>query len=246
MPHSVHPTPRENTPNPDQDVSTLWWNVNQPQQKWSVECPAYLLDQSEKNMGILMKRDDEFKDFSWEKCEELVKTNNIHHFQRTPSQLRGYLQYVYHLKKTFGSVLLYIQRERLHWDGITPSGDAPFRNASDYKILYNDWPYFVEKGIKHLVVWTKFLIEENPETGEVLPEANQQIENFIRTTFCEGQEDKRVPRERIVWFKNWKSLKSVHALEHFHVMLYNAPEALLETVTQGDRPTCESWMESNS
>jgi hypothetical protein len=159
-----------------------------------------------------MKRDDEFKEISWEQCEELVKTNNIHHFHRSSSQLRGYLQYVHHLKKTFGSVLLYIQQERLKWDRITPSGDAPFCNASDYKILYNDWPYFVEKGIRHLVVWTKFVLEENPETGEVLPEVNQQIENFIRTTFCEGEEDERIPRERIIWFKNWKSLKSVHAL----------------------------------
>ncbi len=163
-------------------------------------------------MGILVKKDDEFIRISWETCQEFVRTNNIHHFQRSSSQLRGYLQYVHHLKKTYGSVLSYIQAERLQWKDITPSEDIPFSNPSDYKILYNDWPYFLEEGIKHLVVWTKFPLDENPETGEVLPETEAQIEAFIKRTFCEGETAQVIPRERIIWFKNWKSLKSVHAL----------------------------------
>jgi hypothetical protein len=79
MPHSVHPTPRENTPNPTtgQEVSKLWWNVNQPEEKWTKECPACLVGQSEKNMGILMKRDDEFTRFTWEKCQDLVSKFGI-------------------------------------------------------------------------------------------------------------------------------------------------------------------------
>jgi len=136
-------------------------------------------------------------------------------------------------------VLEYIRQHRLHWDTITPSGGRPFSNPSDLKILYNDWPYLVEEGIKHLVVWTKFSLEEDPESGEVISEINEQIKAFIHKTFCEGE--KGVDRKQIIWFKNWKSLKSIHALEHFHVMLLNAPEELLESVTQGDRPTCESW-----
>ena len=208
MPHSVHPTPRANTP----DLSRRWWNVNQPQELWTKDCPLYLTGQSEKNTGILMKRDDEFTRTSWEKCQELVRTNNIHHFQRSSSQLRGYLQYVHHLKKTCGSVLSYIQAERLQWEAVTPGEDVPFSNPSDYKILYNDWPYFVEEGIKHLVVWTKFLLDEDPDTGSVLPETKERIEALIKTTFCEGNTEEVIPRERIVWFKNWKSLKSVHAL----------------------------------
>ncbi|KAJ9616557.1 hypothetical protein H2200_000276 [Cladophialophora chaetospira] len=244
MPHSVHPTPRGNTPelSINENVSILWWNANQPREIWTEECPAYLLGQSEKNVGILTKTDDEFTRFDWTKCQELVKAHNIHHFQRCPSQLRGYLQYIHHLKKTFGSVLSYIQHERLQWEAVTPSGDVPFSNPSDFKTLYNDWPYFIDEKIVHLVVWTKFLIDEDPETGDVLPEATDQIEAFIDRTFCEGETGKTIPRERIVWFKNWKSLKSVHALEHFHVMLYNPPGGLLDAVTHGDRPTCESWM----
>ncbi|OAL38964.1 hypothetical protein AYO20_01715 [Fonsecaea nubica] len=247
MPHSVHPTPRENTPDTgkEQDLSRLWWNRNIPSRQWTADCPQYLVGQSEKNIGILSRKDEEFARFTWQQIEELVRTNNIHLFQRPSSQLRSYLAYVYHLKETYGSVLLYIQQHRVHWPTISRSGDPPFSNPSDYKILYNDWPYFVEQGIQHLVVWTKFPIDEVEETGEVTPEAKMQIEEFIKRTFCEVKGGERIERERIVWFKNWKSLKSVHALEHFHIMLYQPPEELIEAVTEGDRPICESWMAEN-
>jgi Protein of unknown function (DUF3605) len=35
----------------------------------------------------------------------------------------------------------------------------------------------------------------------------------------------------VIWFKNWKSLKSVHAVEHFHVMLYNPDPAFVDEIT---------------
>jgi hypothetical protein len=38
----------------------------------------------------------------------------------------------------------------------------------------------------------------------------------------------------VVWFKNWKSLKSVRAIEHFHVLLCNAEPSFLDMVTGGD------------
>jgi Protein of unknown function (DUF3605) len=43
----------------------------------------------------------------------------------------------------------------------------------------------------------------------------------------------------VLWFKNWKSLKSVHAVEHFHVMLFDAPKAFLARITNGDIPLSE-------
>jgi hypothetical protein len=116
------------------------------------------------------------------------------------------------LKKKHGSVLEYVQRYRLKWDSITPSaGDNPFRDPGDWKVLYNDWPYFVDEEITHLVVWTKFLIDEDETTGEVREDGKRIIEEFIETMFC-GDGRMGMERDRIVWFKNWKSLKSVHAL----------------------------------
>lgn len=125
------------------------------------------------------------------------------------------MKYVYELKQEYGSVLAFIQRERLGWIDITPSNDRHFENSSDLKILYNDWPYALNPDIVHLIVWTKFPLEEDEVTDDLTIEGRREIEDFVTRTFCgEGG----IPRDQVIWFKNWKSLKSVHALEHFHVM----------------------------
>jgi hypothetical protein len=51
-----------------------------------------------------------------------------------------------------------------------------------------------------------------------------------------------VPKvKELVWFKNWKSLKSVHAVEHFHVMLYKPDEQFLREITNGDVAMTETF-----
>lgn len=40
----------------------------------------------------------------------------------------------------------------------------------------------------------------------------------------------------VIWFKNWKALKSVHSVEHFHVMLFDPPVGFVKEVTHGDVP----------
>jgi hypothetical protein len=105
------------------------------------------------------------------------------------------------------------------------------RATDDVKILYNDWPYGIDAKIVHLVVWTKFELDEDAATGLSTPESHAQIGAFVEATF-----GARVRDEHIVWFKNWRSLKSVHAVEHFHVMLYDPDPAFIEEITGGDVP----------
>lgn len=161
----------------------------------------------------------------------LVGINRIDLFQRTPSDLKRYMEFVHYLKKTFGSVIHFIQHERLQWASIQPSGRRPFENSTDYKVLYNDWPYGIDLDIVHLVVWTKFELEDDLVTGELTPESKAMIEAFVQKTFCGVG---GVSRDNLVWFKNWRSLKSVQALEHFHVMLYKPDAEFLRRVTGGD------------
>lgn len=51
--------------------------------------------------------------------------------------------------------------------------------------------------------------------------------------------------EQRVWFKNPNSLKSVHSIEHIHVMLFDPDPNFVRKVTNGDVPLCqlESAME---
>ncbi|KEF56881.1 uncharacterized protein A1O9_07071 [Exophiala aquamarina CBS 119918] len=218
MPHSVHPTPRSNTPDVN-DLARYWWNVNQPRNQWTAECPEFLQGQSAKNIGILSRAKDENRPrFTWEEVQELAKTGRIHHFERNSDALRAYLEYIHCLKKTYGSVLAFIQHQRLHWEDIVPSNDKHFSNPADFKVLYNDWPYHIDEDITHLIVWTKWQMDDEPDTEEPTVETRREIEEFITRTFCAAGPT-IMDRDRIVWFKNWKSLKSVHALGMFESIL---------------------------
>ena len=59
--------------------------------------------------------------------------------------------------------------------------------------------------------------------------SKKQIEDYVQKTFASKVKE-------VVWFKNWKSLKSVHAVEHFHVMLYKPDAAFLKHITNDDVP----------
>lgn len=125
--------------------------------------------------------------------------------------------------------------------------------TDDFKVLYNDWPYGLDPEIVHLVIWTKFDLEEDPATGLLTPSMWKKIDDYIEKTFRS-----RIPPDQvsfsflfflvfsflcqetqIIWFKNWKSLKSIHALEHFHVMLYKPDKDFMADITHGDTPLVE-------
>lgn len=125
----------------------------------------------------------------------------------------------------------FVLSKRLGWKEPIQAEGKPFEKDSDIKILYNDWPYGIDKKIVHLVIWTKFELEDDPLTDDLTAKARKEIDDFVDETF-----GRKVGKENVIWFKNWKSLKSVHAVEHFHVMLYDADPAFVEEITNGDVP----------
>lgn len=105
--------------------------------------------------------------------------------------------------------------------------------ADDYVILYNDWPYGVDERIVHLVVWTKFElpVDSDSQIGDMTAETREMVDRFVGQTFVGT-----CGRKNVIWFKNWSSLKSIHAVEHFHVMLFDPDTQFVRQVTQGDTP----------
>ncbi|GAM36931.1 hypothetical protein TCE0_022f06415 [Talaromyces pinophilus] len=226
---SVLPTTIDNEPLP-------FWLVNVPRDQWPASCPEFLKGQSDKNIGILATPDEEYEWITWERVKELVRTNDIGKFQRLPSDLRRYLEYMFYLKQKYGSIMDFVVSERLHWDqegGLKPRGE-PFEYDDDLKILFNDWPYGLEKGIVHLVIWTKFELEDDPATGLLTESMWKKIDDYVERVFRS-----RMPADQVVWFKNWKSLKSIHAIEHFHVMLNHPDPEFIKEITNGDVPLVE-------
>lgn len=66
------------------------------------------------------------------------------------------------------------------------------REKDDFKILYNDWPYGVDTDIVHLIIWTKFQLQEDPATGDLTEEMRENIEGYIQRTLCG-----RISREKV-------------------------------------------------
>ncbi|RYP76185.1 hypothetical protein DL771_002009 [Monosporascus sp. 5C6A] len=213
-----------------------YWQVNVPDEERTDECPGFLRNLSVKDIGIISTPDSEYRASTWEEVQKLVRDNRLDLFQRVPSELRRYLAYTWKLRQEYGSVMNFVLTQRLQWEmPVVPKG-KPFEFEEDIKILRNDWPYGIDKRIVHLVVWTKFDLEEDPITADLTDKAREEIEAWVQQKF-----GSRMPREQFIWFKNWKSLKSVRAVEHFHVMIFNPNPAFIEEITKGDIPLCQKF-----
>ena len=60
------------------------------------------------------------------------------------------------------------------------------------KIIYNDWPYGIDEKIVHLVVWTKFELEDDPATDDLTPRMREEINQYVDETFY-----KRLPSKNV-------------------------------------------------
>ncbi|ODQ53643.1 hypothetical protein SAICODRAFT_222705 [Saitoella complicata NRRL Y-17804] len=165
---------------------------------------------------------------SWEDVKLIIAENRIGDLRRLPGDLVKYLRW----KKTlpplgYTDIEKYIVAERLKWDNPpVPKSDKVFEYPEDWKILPNDFPYGVEPGIVHLVVWTKQRIDEASGRGDDLsPEGRAAVNEFCAETFPD------MPAERLMWFKNWGPLRSVAGVEHFHVLLRDPPPGLVHRLT---------------
>ncbi|KAI9813215.1 MAG: hypothetical protein M1826_002531 [Phylliscum demangeonii] len=212
--------------------STLlpYWLVNVPRAQWPPTCPDFLATANAKDREILSTPDARYHRQSWEEVKELVRSNRLEVFQRMPSDLRRYMAYTWRLQQEYGSVMNFVLRERLRWPELAPRNPEPFRDPADWKILWNDWPYGIDPKIVHLVVWTRFELADDPATDDLTPGARRQIGDWSK---------------KVIWFKNWRALKSVHAVEHFHVMLYDPDPAFLRDITHGDRPLSEKLAQAD-
>ncbi|TKA39939.1 hypothetical protein B0A54_10290 [Friedmanniomyces endolithicus] len=225
-----------NNPNPP---STPFWNVNVPPSEHTETCPGFLtyaIDTNPRDRAILSTPDSDYIRQSWPQVQPLVRENRPDLFQRVPSDLRLYKEYCAKLVEEYGSVMRFVVEERLGWGGGKVDGevkgglgDAVVFDEANYKILQNDWPYGIDSRIVHLVVWTKFTLLTDPATEDLTPEAHAEIERFVDETFVA-----KCGREKVVWFRNWTSLKSIQAVEHFHVMLFDPDAEFVRQVTEGD------------
>ncbi|KAK0618346.1 hypothetical protein B0T17DRAFT_509890 [Bombardia bombarda] len=217
---------------PDNEQDHLpYWQVNVPKHQRTDECPPGLRGVSDKDRAIIGTPNCQYQVDTWPVVQKRVADNKLDEFRRSPSGLRAYRIFSWRIKQEHESVEKFVLGTRLHWPKpVVAKGKKPFEDDDDVKILWNDWPYGIDGRIVHLVVWTKFELEEDPLTKDLADEARAAIDTYVRRVFS-GMDD-----DHVVWFKNWRSIKSVHALEHFHVMLFEPDPKFVKEITNGDVP----------
>lgn len=169
-----------------------YWQVNVPPEEREEECPEALRNLSDKDMGIIGTRDEDYRVQAWDEVVDIIRTSRLADFRRWPTDLRRYRQYIWWLQNQYGSVMNFMLKERLQWsEPIVPQSTKPFECEDDFKILMNDWPYGLDKRIIHLVVWTKFDLNDTAE-------AEAEIEQFVQKTFSTG-----VKRDKVSGHSLW-------------------------------------------
>lgn len=210
-------------------ISTLpYWHFNVPLHERSPTCPDALKNLSDKDVVNISMWDAEYQPITWSEAKYYIDNKSIGHFRRLPSSLRKYRFHIHEVKQTIGSVQAHIIKNKLRWKTLNPVA-GPFEDPRDLKILYNEYPYGFEPGITHLVVWTKFVLEEDPTTGLLTFEMWENLEDYVERTF-----EERFGKENVLWWKNTAVLKSVRALEHFHVLIRGANQAILKQIVDQD------------
>jgi hypothetical protein len=169
-----------------------YWQINVPLPEREATCPSFLSNLNAKDLAIISTPDALYRIITWPEVQQLIADNRIDVFQRVPSDLRRYLAYNWKLKKEYGSVMEFVLSKRLGWKVPIVAQGGPFERESDVKILYNDWPYGIDERIVHLVVWTKFELEDDPETNDLTVKARREINNFVDKTFGEKVGKKNV------------------------------------------------------
>ncbi|KAL9636413.1 MAG: hypothetical protein Q9164_002833 [Protoblastenia rupestris] len=192
--------------------------------------------------------DEHFVPHDWEELKNIIATNNLSILKRKPSDLKRYILWTNKTKAKYGSMTNFVCKERLHWTPLPSSiaasdpvfeckNERPFASPADYKILRNDWPYGLATGITHLVVWLKTRISVQQPEGFLLPESTELIQGFVQKTFIDRLAKEGIDTEdRVQWFKNWVGLQSVRGLDHFHVLVRDVPETMVEEWTQNGSP----------
>ncbi|PRT53269.1 N-acetylglucosamine-induced protein 1 [Wickerhamiella sorbophila] len=164
---------------------------------------------------------DHYEPLSWEQCREIVQKDDMTLFTRSPQQLREYLAAKEDFKK-YGGTAEYIVKYKLKWaDKLQSSGKGFLEDKSDIMILQNDFPYGLEPGIRHIIVWSKVPCATD-DNQRPTAATKHQIEQFIQKNI----ELLGVTRTNIIWFKNTVALQSVPTLEHFHILIKDAPPSI--------------------
>ncbi|KAI9799941.1 MAG: hypothetical protein M1825_004312 [Sarcosagium campestre] len=196
-----------------------------------------------------VKAQEIYRPMNWAEVRSLIENNNLSELTRSPIDLHRYASWKSSIQNDYNDVSAFIYQNRLGWEPLSRPRQEEFQslfeyhdrrlfaNPRDYKILKNDWPYGVEADITHLVVWLKTPIPVTDGEGDITEQARKTIQAFVEKTFMQKLKPEYNSKvddleDRVLWFKNWASLQSIRGIEHFHVLIRDAPQGFVARVTE--------------
>ncbi|RLV94306.1 N-acetylglucosamine-induced protein 1 [Spathaspora sp. JA1] len=179
--------------------------------------------------------------FSWEDTKFIVKSNQLEVFARSEEETTKYHEFKAWLKANELSINEYLLSSQLEWKDedirdqtkeypqeydVNHAQDLILFNPNDVKILPNKFPYYFDTNVRHICIWSKLKVPADKESvvGDISPRTRRLVHRYLERTFVK----RGVSWDQILWFKNWVSLQSVRAVSHFHVLLRDVDDALIE------------------
>ncbi|KAI8615624.1 hypothetical protein BC830DRAFT_283433 [Chytriomyces sp. MP71] len=146
---------------------------------------------------------------SWEQVKETVETQSLHRFSRTPEVTEAYLHHLQTNVKRFASISDCVKVQTLHLPSFIKDElihAVPVDQASGWKVkpwtlTKNRFPYAVEKGVEHWVLWS---------IGE------KALDNLQIQSIC----DREFLGLEYTFLVNPPRLKSVPEIHHVHIFFH--------------------------
>ncbi|CEP19289.1 hypothetical protein [Parasitella parasitica] len=139
-------------------------------------------------------KEDQDQIFTWDEVYHYVSTNQIKSIHRSKQVQTVYNQWMRDTLSKYGSIENYLLSTKLHFEPIQDKDRPPVI------ILPNDFPYSVEKGIQHILLWSQ------------IPLSRDYIEHILESNYGSANYE-------WVYFVNPPEIQSVRKLPHVHVFM---------------------------
>lgn len=174
---------------------------------------------------------------SWQQAKQLVERGQLELLQRSPECTALYRK---HKDALTGDIALDVCN-KLHWSlqqivflntvkyPLVPDKiAAAFSDAALFKATANEFPYWFEPSVSHLLIWSKISLPIYCAGSERIETTlYNKIQHFLRYNL---EQRLGIPRENYCFFINYSRLQSVKGVSHIHLLLHTTDPHLVTQV----------------
>lgn len=180
---------------------------------------------------------------TWEEVSQYIQHKELYKLRRSHEETAKYHKHKETLAQNHITILQYILG-KLDWNEAELDQLNDLQFATDqqklksvftkqdlFKTTMNDFPYYYEPNIMHLLVWSKIRlpiylndttdIDMFETSNNQFPDMNPACQALIDKFLDQTLHDKYglTPGKDYLWFVNYSNLQSIKAISHVHVLI---------------------------